>query len=468
MKSKTEYRKKIVLQGTLLFILMTTLVACSPSSLNWSGLKFWESGKQGMVMNDKAVNDFVAKIRKKPGNAASHFLLAVHYQQRGHYAEAIAEYDKVIAIDPAHVKAYNGKGICHDQRGEHREAVLSFERAIALEGNLDYLWNNLCYSLLLQKRHDEAIGACMKALTLNEKNNRIRNNLALAYAMSGKYDVAFREFEAAGNGNRSYAHLKMGAVYYDKAMFGRAVAEYRAALVLNPASDKAKKGLQASLELLKVADTANAKPVQTKENSVKEGDVTPGSAAAMQTPAVIDEPKAAQEIRVAEKLYEKGRFQEATKHYDRALQFNPTLTGARKGLAASTALARIAEAPSSKEVPQKVRNIEINQILVAASYRNIGIEVSNGNGKRYMARDIGKYLKRNGFNVVRISNAKNFHHERGRIYYQKEYRALAKKIAAKIPELSVIQEMKRSARPDIKIKVVLGKNLVAGRQVYRN
>lgn len=467
MKATKRYRK-IGLQGTLLFFVLMTVAACSPSSVNWSSLKFWESKKQGVVMDDKAVNDFVAKIRKKPGNAESHYLLASYYQQRGRYGEAIAEYDKVISIDPAHVKAYNGKGICHDQRGEHREAVASFERAISLDGNLDYLWNNLCYSLLLQKKHDEAIAACRKALTLNEKNNRIRNNLALAYALAGQYDAAFREFEAAGNGHRDYAHLKMGAVYYDKAMFSRAVEQYRAALALNPASENAQKGLQASLELLKIADAANTKPVQTKENGETGKDILPGSAAAIQPPAVIDEAKAVQQFRVADKLYEKGLFQEAKKHYDRALQFNPMLTGARKGLAASEALARIAETPSRNEIAGKTKGREINEILVAASYRDVGIEVSNGNGKRHMARDIGKYLRRNGFKVVRLTNEKNFNRARGSIYYQKDYRALADQIAEKIPELSVVEEMKRSARPNVKVKVVLGKDLVSHHPIYRN
>ncbi len=465
MKGKTKYRK-VSLQGKLLIFILMTITACSPANVNWNSLKFWQSPKQGVAMDDKAVSRFVAKIRAQPGNPESHYLLAAYYQERGRYREAIAEFEKVISIAPTYVKAYNGKGICLDQIGGHQEAVASFEQAIALNGNLDYLWNNLCYSFLLQKKHEEAISACRKALALNEKNNRIRNNLALAYAMAGRYDQARREFQTAGNGDQVYAHLKMGAVYYDKALFELAVEEYRAALVLNPESDRAKRGLGTSLELLKIAEAANEHSVQTAENRGTTEEIRIVYHAA--PPVVMDEAKAARQYQVARKLYEKGLFEEAGEHFHQALQFNPMLTGARKGLAASDALARIAEVPSRNDVAARAGVGEINEVLAAAFYRDIGIEISNGNGKRHMARDIGKYLKFRGFRVVRLTNAGHYNHAKGRIYYEKDYRAVADEIAAKIPELSILQEMKRSVRPNVKVKVVLGKDLITGNRNYRN
>jgi len=465
MEGITGYRK-IGLQGMLLFLLLMTLAACSASSVNWNNLKFWQSQKLGATMDDKAVNRFVAKIRVQPGNPESHYLLASYYQERGYYREAIAEYEKVIAIDPSNVKAYNGKGICHDQLGEHRDAALSFEQAISLNGNLDYLWNNLCYSFLLQEKHEEAISACRKALALNERNNRIRNNLALAYALAGQDNQAFREFQTAGNGDQVYAHLKMGAVYYDKALFGRAAEHYRAAVKLNPTSDSAKKGLEASLALMKVAEAAQRDANKTAESNVTKGDSPADSAVAPN--AVVDKAEADRQFRFARKLYEKGLFEEAKRHFQKALMANPDLACARRGGAAAEALARIAEVPSRNEAYEKTNGGEISDSVNTDIFRQAGIEVSNGNGKNHMARDIGKYLKTKGFNVVRLTNARNFNHARGSIYYQKDYRDVADEIAEKIPEISIRQEMKQSVRPNVKVKVVLGKDLVANGQAYCN
>jgi len=463
MKRKSSSWKncfKIAVPVLILFFIS----GCSITNTRWSDLKFWQSDRPSGILDEKAVHKFVEKIRTRPGNPESHYLLAVYYQERGRYREAIIEYDKVLFIDPTYIKAYNGRGISLDQLGEHSQATKSFEQAIVLNAKLDYVWNNLCYSLLMQGEYQAAIESCQKALTLNQESKRIRNNLALAYAMAGQYNRAFQEFETAGNGDKLYAHLKMAVIYYDKAMFQQAIEQYQYALILDPASAKAKKGLDSSQQLLKVAEAATLQKNIEEAKAVQDNKINNAAVSDEKVLAVVDDYKAREQTEIARKLYEKGSFEKAQKHYEQAIVYDPTLFPAHKGLAAAKALTKIANIPSREYFVADLKEKKVKDGLIG----QVGIEISNGNGKRHMARDIGKYLRANGFKIVRITNANNFNHSRGSIYYQKEFRALAEEIATKIPELSILQEMKRSVRPNVKVKVVLGKDLVAGRQTYRN
>jgi tetratricopeptide (TPR) repeat protein len=433
--------------------------------MNWSYLKFWEAKKHAASLDDKAVKKFMENIRTRPGNPDSHYLLANFYQERGRYREAIIEYDKVLAIDPRNIKAYNGRGIALDQIGEHLGAQESFEKAIALDDKADYIWNNLCYSLIMQKKYDEAIASCKKALTLNEKNSRMRNNLALAYAMAGLYEEAFKEFVAASNGNKAHAHLKLAEIYFDKAVFEKSLEHYKAALSLEPGSTKAAKGIESAKQLIKIAEAANQIDVEEKVFAEEHNKRMLLINVDKKTITTVDTAKAKEQTDIAQKLYEKGSFDKAKEHFVQAIAFNPTLTPAYKGLAASEALAKIDQAPSIKNTApvRMAGNKNINNLI-----NRVGIEISNGNGKRYMARDIGKYLKKRGFNVVRLTNADNFKHNTGRIYYEKEYRDVAVQISSRIPEITELKEIPQFTRQRVKVKLLIGQDLIAAQKAYLN
>jgi tetratricopeptide (TPR) repeat protein len=457
---------KIIAQMTVVVFLWTIFSSCSMMNENWVNHAFWSSKKQGVVMDEKAVNHFVSNMRTRPGNPNSHYLLANYYQERGKHMEALREFDKVLSIDPYYVRAYNGKGISYDRLGEHAKATESFRTALSLDPKLDYVLNNLCYSLTLQGNHEAAIEACKEALLLNKGNSRIRNNLALAYAMGGNYDQAYKELEIAANGDKVSAHLKLAAICYEKAMFRKAAEHYNLALLLNPSSDAAKKGLEASQELLQIAAAADQH--QKTEAVVAQQEVAL-TRQAVQAAPVLDDAKAMIHLQSAQTLYQKGAFKEAQEQYQQAVALNPAQMEARKGVIASEALARIAATPSQNKMIAKASAAELKKVLAGKSLKDVGIEICNGNGQRHMARDISAYLKSRGFNVVRLTNARSFNNEGGGvIYYENDYKDAAVKVAKKMQRIKKIQPIDDLGRPQVNVKVLLGKDLVPYRLAYRN
>lgn len=454
----------------LFAFLWMTCASCSMFNANWSNGVSRSVQEQGMVMDKQTMNRFIRQIRVQPGNPESHYLLASYYQERGKHREAVTEFIKVLAIDPSYVKAYNGLGISYDRLGDYARAVESYQAALRLKPNLDYVSNNLCYSFILQGNHEAAIEACKKALLLNEKNSRILNNLGMAYAMAGNYDQAYRELEKAAHGDKVSAHLQLAAIFYEKALFQLSAKHYNLALLLNPSSDKARKGLEASQELIKITVAAERSHQKAEEAKVRQEEaLTSTTSDDVRTTVARDDAKAVIHLQSAKKLYEKGDFKEAREQYRQAVALNPTQIEARKGLIAAQALARVEEEPSRKEMLVKTGAIQIKKVAVEKPLKNIGIEICNGNGKRYMARDFATYLKTRGFSVVRLTNADNFNYEGGgKIYYENDYKDAAVKVAAKIRQIKTLQTMDKLGRPQVKVKVLLGKDLIAHRQDYIN
>ena len=421
-------------------------------------------------MSEQDVKRFVGKIRVRPGSADSHYLLGCYYQERGRHREAIAEFEKVIVIDPSYVKAYNGKGISHDRLGDYAQAADGYRQALSLDPQLDYAWNNLGYSHILRGDYVAAVDAFRKALELNDKEPMTRNNLARALAMTGDYEQALREFERVGGNDGSSPHLKMAAVYFEKAMFRQAMESYQAALALDPSSIGAKRGIEASRKLLVIAAAAAAhkeKPavgsaLPPEENTVASARI--GVIAATPDNA----PKARENYQTAVRFYEKGDFNEAKKYFAIAVTQNPSSVSARKGLIASESLARIAEAPSVvKDRSAALKAVAKTAKRASLQNNVIGIEISNGNGARHMARNLAKYLRTKGFTVVRLTNARHFNYARGSIIFEKEYEKQATDIASAIPHIKDMKTTARLDRANVKVKILMGKNMLAHRLDYQ-
>jgi hypothetical protein len=94
------------------------------------------------------------------------------------------------------------------------------------------------------------------------------------------------------------------------------------------------------------------------------------------------------------------------------------------------------------------------------------IEISNGNGVRHMAKNVGRYLEKKGFSVVRLTNADHFKHGRAGIYYQEEYLDIALLVAEEIPGVQKLSPMSNRERPDIHVKVLVGKDLVPHKKLF--
>ena len=98
----------------------------------------------------------------------------------------------------------------------------------------------------------------------------------------------------------------------------------------------------------------------------------------------------------------------------------------------------------------------------------MAIEISNGNGVNNMARMVGDYLERKGFRVTRLTNANDFDYAETKIFYQKEYHDSADQVAEQLPVFQGKEETERFDRANIKIKILIGKDLGPYYKLFEN
>ena len=383
---------------TLCVFFCLSQVSCS---LGKDSFSFWKQGE-----SDRGkVNAFISKIRTPRGNPDSHYLLACYYQERGRHKDAIGEFNKVIVLDPLHVKAYNGLGVSYSELKDYSKAISAYLAALKLNPELDYVHNNIGYSYLLQGDTDAAIDALRKATELNSKSTRIHNNLGMAYFMKGETEKARAEFEIGGGD--AWAVYNMARLYYQKDMFYEAREHFARALDMNPSLAGARKGMEAS-------DTL---------------------------------------YRITQALSEKADNAEISMIADEPAIDSGNLTPKRETM--------------EIEVPPPDLAVVAKQVDSEKMPKDVEIEVSNGNGVSHMAKNVGSYLKKRGFKVVRLTNAGHFHHSKGSITYGKKYFDAAKALAEEIPEMADLIMADMLHKGDSKIKVLLGKDLIPYNKFYK-
>jgi tetratricopeptide (TPR) repeat protein len=91
--------------------------------------------------------------------------------------------------------------------------------------------------------------------------------------------------------------------------------------------------------------------------------------------------------------------------------------------------------------------------------KSLGIEVSNGNGVTGMARKISEFLKSKGCIPSRLTNQKHYNSPTTQIQYRGGYKAEALHLQDVFLQATELVE-RNDMRPDIGIRVLLGKDIV--------
>ena len=80
----------------------------------------------------EALADYDAALRLDPNLAQARYNRGTTYKALGRHAEALADYDAAIRLDPNYAQAYLNKGVLHTERDEWDDALHAFEIAARL------------------------------------------------------------------------------------------------------------------------------------------------------------------------------------------------------------------------------------------------------------------------------------------------------------------------------------------------
>lgn len=111
----------------------------------------------------EAVATYEKAIALNSNDATAHWGLCFSLNQIGKPTEAIAQCDRALALNPNYPEALWSKGSAFEQQQQYEEAVNFYDQAIKLKPDYAEAWNNQGVALLKLKRPKEALEALDQA-----------------------------------------------------------------------------------------------------------------------------------------------------------------------------------------------------------------------------------------------------------------------------------------------------------------
>jgi tetratricopeptide (TPR) repeat protein len=181
---------------------------------------------------DEAIAQYQRSLALNPSSASTHYNLGIAYSARGRRSDARAEFEEALRLDPDYAQAHNNLGAILFLAGEFGEATTQYRRAIALRPDHVDAHANLGAVLSATGRLDAAIVEFRRALALEPDTASALGGLAWVLATApdpalrnGDEAVTFAERAVAIAGANDLPTLDaLAAAYAEAGRFDDAVA----------------------------------------------------------------------------------------------------------------------------------------------------------------------------------------------------------------------------------------------------
>ena len=181
----------------------------------------------------EAVASYDKAIALEPDAADTYYNRGSALLELRRFEEAVASYDQAIALKPDHTQAHCNRGNALLALGRAEEAVASYDRAIALRPDDVTSHYNRGNALLALGRADEAVASYDRAIAVRPDHAEAHSNRGNALLELRRVEEALASFDQAiavrpdhaeAHSNRGNAFLQLRRVEEAVASFDRAVA----------------------------------------------------------------------------------------------------------------------------------------------------------------------------------------------------------------------------------------------------
>ena len=203
-----------------------------------SGSDLMQAGKY-----PEARNAFATALAIPPENAgvkASALVgLSDCLSHAGESKEAIKYLQQAVALDPGNERNLRAMGTVYVDLEQYDEAIAAFEKAIAIAPTLDS-YALLGESYRITKKYDLAEESLRDALRLGPTEYNVYVRLANVYFDNEKYDQALENLQKAIalDPKREYAYLGMAETYAKLKDFPRAIENQKIVVNISPVANK--------------------------------------------------------------------------------------------------------------------------------------------------------------------------------------------------------------------------------------
>ena len=172
----------------------------------------WQMGEAGRFA--EALQSGREAVQIDPFSTVAQTTVGQAYYLNQDFESAIAEYSKLVDLDPADPSSHFFLAWALEQNGEFTQAIESHRRAIELSGNASLYLAGLGYSYGLSRRSEEAQGVLDELLALQSEGRADHYHIAMARIGLGDYGGAIESLEHAYEKRSSHMlYIKQGAQF---------------------------------------------------------------------------------------------------------------------------------------------------------------------------------------------------------------------------------------------------------------
>ena len=148
----------------------------------------------------------------------------------------VAGEEKRVADDPGDARTRNALGVTYIQLGRFADAVAQIEASLRIDPDLAVAHYNLGVIAMGDRRVADAIARFERAIAARPDYAEARNNLGIALESSGRGAEAESQYRSAleSRPNLAAAHNNLGRLLLARGAVGEAMAEFRLALRARP------------------------------------------------------------------------------------------------------------------------------------------------------------------------------------------------------------------------------------------
>ncbi len=197
--SITQVFSHLLILALPLMIVFSSLI---PAQASWAttessrfkqGVEAYEQGNYQAAID--ALNEAIQQEVEQPDRA--YYLLGISHLKLGELDQAIADYSKVIELNPDKVRAYYDRAVAKTELGNYEQAVADYDRAIELAPNNETIYLNRGIAKMKQGKLQQAIADYTQAIELNSELGDAYANRGITKAALGNKDDAITDLETA-------------------------------------------------------------------------------------------------------------------------------------------------------------------------------------------------------------------------------------------------------------------------------
>ncbi len=173
---------------------------------------------------------------RNPADAIARYNQATELLGLGRYEEAVAGYDRAIALEPRRAASHVNRGLALQHLGRYEDALASYDAAVALDPSSADAQTDRGTALENLGRIEEALASYGAAVALDPKSSIARFNQGNALKALGHLDAAVACYDRAIALSPEHAptHVNRGSALLSLGRFGEALSSYDRAAALRP------------------------------------------------------------------------------------------------------------------------------------------------------------------------------------------------------------------------------------------